>query len=90
MPEFSVVSIGAVLTEADSEAKALLYNEIGFGLTFDAKRRLVEVQASPVHQRSCRRGDLNAAVSGDKPYQCVPLRAGQRRFSRDARTNPYP
>lgn len=53
----SVGPIGTVLAEADPEAKALLYNELGLELTFDAKRRLVEVQASPVYLRWCRRGD---------------------------------
>ncbi len=64
----SVGPIGTVLAEADPDAKALLYNELGLELTFDATRRLVEVQASPVYLRSCRRGDLNPhAPKGTSP-----------------------
>ena len=60
--------INTVLAEADPEAKALLYNELGLELNFDAERRLVEVQASPVYLRSCRRGDLNPhAPKGTSP-----------------------
>lgn len=40
--------IEEVLAEADPEAKARLYNELGLQLTFDAERRLVRVEAAPI------------------------------------------
>lgn len=40
--------IDDVLAEADHEAKARLYNELGLHLTFDAQRRLVRVEAAPI------------------------------------------
>ena len=52
-----VGSIPEVLADADPEAKAQLYQDLGLHLTFDAKKRLVEIQALPVYLRSCRRGD---------------------------------
>jgi DNA invertase Pin-like site-specific DNA recombinase len=83
----AVGPIADVLADADPEAKARLYNELGLELTFDAAKRLVQVEALPVCVRSCRRGDLNAALSGDAASQCVRVRAGQSRFSSDRRAN---
>ena len=46
----------------------------------------------PSHKNSIlvSEGDLNAAVSGDNAYQGVPILAGQRWFSSEPRTSPYP
>ncbi len=64
----AVGPITAVLADADPETKARLYNELGLELTFDATKRLVEVEALPVCVRSCRRGDLNPhALAGTSP-----------------------
>ncbi len=61
----AVGPITAVLAGADPETKARLYNELGLELTFDATKRLVQVEALPVCVRSCRRGDLNPHVLSD-------------------------
>jgi site-specific DNA recombinase len=57
-----------VLANAEPDAKARLYNELGLELTFHATERLVQVKALPVCVRSCRRGDLNPhALAGTSP-----------------------
>jgi hypothetical protein len=53
--------VAEILRDAPTEDKARLYNDLGIELTYNAERRLVQVEAAPipVYSGSCRRGDLN-------------------------------
>ncbi len=51
--------IDGVLAGAEPEDKARLYAELGLELTFYAGEQLVRVEAQPVCDVWCRRGDLN-------------------------------
>jgi site-specific DNA recombinase len=60
--------VHTLLDGAEPDARARLYADLGLELTFDAKERLVQIEALPVCVRSCRRGDLNPhALAGTSP-----------------------
>lgn len=99
------IDIDDVLEEADDlERRILIEDLIEADYIYPDHLRVVACGAPPLRveltevglrpaagmRTLVSEGDLNAAVSGDSAYPCVPIRAGQSGFPRRSRVGPHP